>query len=67
MQKRLHQFYLTEADSEDRAGYLVKRLNWKGEIEYIEWTPLESFDWFLNKDYARVSREEWDNIGVEKK
>ena len=39
MQKRLHQFYLTEADSEDRAGYFVKRLNWKGEIEYIEWTP----------------------------
>lgn len=62
--KKQHQFYLTESYSEEMgSGYMVKKLNSKGEVEYVQWTSPESLDWFRNKDYAIVSEEEWREIG----
>jgi hypothetical protein len=62
----LHDFYLTEAYSGDSTGYMVKNVNRKGIVVQEVWIPIEQLDWFQNRDYKIVSREEFEEIGKSK-
>ncbi len=62
---RIHNFYLTETDTDEATGYRVKQLNGKGEIVKESFIPSEGLEWFKDKDYQIVSRENYKKIGVE--
>ena len=62
-QRRIHNFYLLETDSDESTGYLVKQLNGKGEVVLKTFIPIEQLEWFRDKDYKIVSREEFEKVG----
>jgi hypothetical protein len=61
----IHDYYLTDADSDDRMGFKVKRVSGKGVVITESWIPVENLDWFWNKDFLVVSREDYEYIGSE--
>ena len=63
--ERLYDFYLTESDGSDSMGYRVKRLNSKGKVVLESWIPTDEFEWFKDKDYKLVDREEFERVGEE--
>lgn len=63
--KIIHDYYLCDIDPDEGSGYWVKQVNWKGQVVSIHPAPFEALDWFQDKDFVRVSREEWEKIGTE--
>ena len=63
-EKKFHDFYLCEIEPDEGSGYLVKQVNSEGRVFSVHPAPFDAIDWFENKDYVKVSREEWNKIGT---
>ncbi|MCR5105725.1 MAG: hypothetical protein K6B68_14925 [Eubacterium sp.] len=62
--KKYHDFYLCDIEPEEGSGYMVKQVNSEGKVVFESYMSFEDFDyWNGNKDYVRVSRSEWEEIG----
>ena len=59
----LHDFYLCEVEPDEGSGYRVKQVNRKGKRVVETYISPEERDWFEDKDYVIVSREEYESIG----
>ena len=60
--KKYCDFYLCELPVSDISGYMVKQVNSEGKVILETVAPLDSLDWFHDKDYKIVSRDEWERI-----
>ena len=64
--KVYHNFYLCELEPEKSWGYMVKQVDSEGNVVSVHMAPYDALDWFKNKDYVKVSREEWEKVGMER-
>ena len=49
--KKYFNFYLCELPVSDISGYMVNQVNSEGKVILETIAPLESIDWFYDKDY----------------